>query len=145
MYMYIDPWTISTSDQRARIQHLSPPLHLARPLQPCVSSLTLSFSLLFFFSLSLSSSPSRFHLDPFPLRFRARLLVIIIIHSILARGAAKVTILLLATSPYAGYVRVYRVSWGICNRLFLSSGLSPLAVLSTICLGIISAGLLINS
>lgn len=71
-------------------------------------------------SLSLSSSPSRFHLDPFPFCFRARLLVIIIIHSTLARGAAKVTILLLATSPYAGYVRVYRVSRGICNRLLLS-------------------------
>lgn len=85
-------------------------------------------------SLSLSSSPSRFHLDPFPFCFRARLLVIIIIHSTLARGAAKVTILLLATSPYAGYVRVYRVSRGICNRLLLSPALP---VLSTICLGVL--------
>lgn len=85
-------------------------------------------------SLSLSPSPSRFHLDPFPFCFRARLLVIIIIHSTLARGAAKVTILLLATSPYAGYVRVYRVSRGICNRLLLSPALP---VLSTICLGVL--------
>lgn len=122
MCMYIDPWTISTSDQRVRIQHLSPPLHLARPLQPCRVSLSL------FVPISLPS------LDPFPFCFRARLLVIIIIHSTLARGAAKVTILLLATSPYAGYVRVYRVSRGICNRLLLSPALP---VLSTICLGVL--------
>ena len=55
--MCIDPWTISTSDQRVRIQHLSPPFHLAaRPLQPCREPHSFSFS----FSLSLPISlPSR--------------------------------------------------------------------------------------
>lgn len=86
-------------------------------------------------SLSLSLRPHLASISiPFPFCFRARLLVIIIIHSTLARGAAKVTILLLATSPYAGYVRVYRVSRGICNRLLLSPALP---VLSTICLGVL--------
>lgn len=72
MCMYIDPWTISTSDQRARIQHLSPPLHLARPLQPCRVSHSLSLSLSAIFSLFLSFSlfvpislPSRSLPSPF--------------------------------------------------------------------------------
>jgi len=99
-------------------------------LQPC-RGVSLSFSFSLSLSLSLSLSSSRLHLDPFPFCFRVRLLMIIIIHSTLARGAAKVTILLLATSPYARYVRVSR---GICNRLFLSFALP---VLSTICLGVL--------
>jgi len=54
MCMYIDPWTISTSDQRVRIQHLSPPLHLAT-LSSLALFLSLSLSLSFFVLISLAS------------------------------------------------------------------------------------------
>lgn len=120
----IDPWTISTSDQRVRIQHLSPSLHLAPPMPG------LSFSLSprpHLSSLSLSSrAPPRDNNYPF---------------EALARGVAKVTIFLLATSPYAGYVRDW-VSRGILQSIIHTSLFLSCHARSTVDLpwGIISAG-----
>lgn len=116
-------WSLNHLCLRSTCSHPTPfsSASLPVPCNPAEShSLSSSLSLRPHLASSLGSLLSR---------FCARLLVIIIIHSILARGVAKVTILLLATSPYAGYIRVYRVSRGICNRLLLFSGL----VLSTIC------------
>lgn len=64
----------------------------------------------------------------------------------LARGVAKVTIFLLATSPYAGYVRDW-VSRGILQSIIHTSLFLSCHARSTVDLPwcIISAGLLINS